>query len=294
MLPVVFSHANSFPAGTYALLFAQLKQRGIRVQALERFGHDPRFPVTNNWPHLVEQLAEFIRSQTPADASTVPYLVGHSLGGFLSIMVAAKYPELARGVLMLDSPLVAGWRAATLDMAKRTQLVGTVSPGKVSQRRRSQWPSLQEAQSYFASKKLFARWHPQVLADYLSHGLETVSSNSPSDAHSTAPGALQLRFAREVETNIYNTLPHNLSSWLSQHRLKCPVAFIGGRQSVEVKHVGMELTRRITQGRINTLDGTHLFPMEQPEACAAAIEAALLNLEYVRRHAEPADPAPAA
>jgi len=45
--------------------------------------------------------------------------------------------------------------------------------------------------------------------------------------------------------------------------------------------VGMALTRRITGGRIMMLDGSHLFPMEQPLATAAAIEAALLNLSSI-------------
>ncbi len=34
------------------------------------------------------------------------YFVGHSLGGFVSLMTAAQTPELARGVLLLDSPLL--------------------------------------------------------------------------------------------------------------------------------------------------------------------------------------------
>ncbi|MEG2977861.1 MAG: alpha/beta fold hydrolase, partial [Comamonas sp.] len=171
----------------------------------------------------VEQLADFIRSQNHRWGDP-PFLVGHSLGGFLSVMVAAKYPELARGVLMLDSPLIAGWRATTLGVAKHTTLVGAVSPGKVSQRRRNRWPNMQEAQAYFQSRALFSQWHPQVLRDYLQHGLEADTD-----------GQLHLRFTREVETAIYNTLPHNLSSWLSRHPLRCPVAFIGGRMSVEIK-----------------------------------------------------------
>jgi len=41
------------------------------------------------------------------------------------------------------------------------------------------------------------------------------------------------------------------------------------------------MTQRITQGRVTMLDGSHLFPMEQPRATAAAIEAALLNLAHI-------------
>jgi hypothetical protein len=38
------------------------------------------------------------------------------------------------------------------------------------------------------------------------------------------------------------------------------------------------MTRRVTQGRIAMLDGSHLFPMEKPLATAAAIEAFLRAL----------------
>jgi pimeloyl-ACP methyl ester carboxylesterase len=56
------------------------------------------------------------------------FLVGHSLGGILSVMAAARHPELARGVLMLDSPLIGGWRATTVGVAKRTQVVAPSRP----------------------------------------------------------------------------------------------------------------------------------------------------------------------
>ena len=48
-----------------------------------------------------------------------------------------------------------------------------------------------------------------------------------------------------------------------------------------MRQVGMAMTQRITQGRVTMLDGSHLFPMEQPRATAAAIEAALLNLAHI-------------
>ena len=67
---------------------------------------------------------------------------------------------------------------------------------------------------------------------------------------------------------------------LRRHPLKCPVAFIGGRQSEEMQQVGMAMTQHVTQGRIMMLDGSHLFPMEKPVATAAAIEAALRGFDF--------------
>jgi pimeloyl-ACP methyl ester carboxylesterase len=265
MPPVVFSHGNSFPATTYRVMLDSLRNRGFSVDAIEKFGHDPEYPVTDNWPHLVQQLGDF--AQAVADKAGGPvFLVGHSLGGFLSLMCAARRPALAKGVVLLDSPLLGGWRADTLSLVKRTPLMKTMSPSLVSRKRRNSWADREAVFEHFRSKKAFAKWDEQVLHDYIDHG--TLEGDD----------ARTLSFDREVETAIYDTLPHNLSALLRRHPLKCPVAFIGGRQSREMKQVGMAMTEQVTKGRISMLDGTHLFPMEKPIATAAAVEAALRNL----------------
>lgn len=262
---IVFSHANSFPASTYGVLFKSLRSRGYTVKAVDKFGHDPKYPVTNNWPLMVQQLHDLARRETDK-AGEPAWLVGHSLGGFLSLMCAARHPELAKGVLLIDSPILGGWRATTLGVIKRTQLVGSVSPGAVSRRRKNAWPDAHAVLEHFRHKKAFAKWAPQVLADYVAHGTHEVD------------GQRVLAFDRDVETAIYNTLPDNLDRLLKRHPLKCPVAFIGGTRSEEMKQVGMTMTEQVVKGRIMMLDGSHLFPMEKPLATAAAIEASLRGM----------------
>ena len=276
---IVFSHANSFPASTYRVLFKSLRARGHTVRAIEKFGHDPRYPVTSNWPHLVRQLADFAAPEIEAHGQGA-WLVGHSLGGFLSLMCAARQPQLGghavRGVVLIDSPVLGGWRARTLELIKRTQLVGSVSPGKISHKRRNTWPDAGAAQAHFASKKAFAAWDPQVLHDYIAHG-----TCDQTDAHGKQHRTLA--FNREVETLIYNTLPHNLDRLLRRHPLQCPVGFVGGTRSLEMKQVGMAMTHRLVgnqhPGRLAMVEGSHLFPMEQPLETAAAIDTMLQALQ---------------
>lgn len=274
---IIFSHANSFPASTYGVLFKSLRARGHQVRALEKFGHDPAYPVTSNWPHLVQQLADFAGAEIQRHGQPA-WLVGHSLGGFLSVMCAARHPKLGghgvRGVVLIDSPVLGGWRARTLELIKRTQLVGSLSPGKISRKRRHQWPDRDAALAHFASKRSFAAWHPQVLADYIDHG--TVDADTPQGLRRV------LAFDRDVETAIYNTLPHNLDRLLRRHPLQCPVGFIGGTASQEMRQVGMAMTLRLVgrdrPQRLQMIEGSHLFPMEKPQETAAALERVLADL----------------
>jgi len=252
---IVFSHANGFPAGTYRLIFEAWRAAGFEVHAIEKYGHDPRFPVTGNWPHLRAQLIDFIEHEVGGPA----VLVGHSLGGYLSLMAASRRPDLASGLVMLDSPLLSGWKARAVQVAKAAGIGERFSPGHVSKRRRQQWDSADAAFEHFAAKPAFARWAPGMLRDYIASGTEP---------HGTQR---RLSFHRDIETAIYNTLPHHLARVLRAHPLQCPAAFVRGSTSQEVRQVGLRATERLVHGRIRTIEGSHLFPLERPAQTAAEV-----------------------
>ncbi|MDD5029464.1 MAG: aminotransferase class I/II-fold pyridoxal phosphate-dependent enzyme, partial [Rhodoferax sp.] len=124
----------------------------------------------------------------------------------------------------------------------------------------------------------YVSYHPSIS---LTHGTGIAVPTFAKDNFALTAEALRAAWqpgAKIVETAIYNTLPDNLDALLRQHPVRCPVSFIGGTHSAEMKQVGMALTQRVTQGRILMIDGSHLFPMEKPLATAAAIETTLLNM----------------
>jgi pimeloyl-ACP methyl ester carboxylesterase len=251
---LIFSHANGFPASTYRKLFGLLAPP-YRIAAVEMYGHNPRYPVTDNWPHLVDELLALIEREAVNEQAL---LVGHSLGGFLSLMAAHKLPQRVRGVILLDSPIVAGWRARGLRLAKRLGIEERLSPARFAKQRRTHWPSVDDALRHFRSKPLFAHWDAQMLRDYVEHG--TVQDGD----------ARKLAFSREVEYWIFRHFPDHLPRFV-RRPFPVPVAFVGGTHSAEVRMVGTRDTLRVTEGRMRWIEGGHLFPMEKPEETAQAI-----------------------
>jgi pimeloyl-ACP methyl ester carboxylesterase len=244
-----FTHGNSYPSGSYGRLLGELG-RDYDVRTTDMLGHDPRFPVDDNWHALIDELiAQLERYDAPA------ILVGHSLGGAVGMLAAWRRPDLARCVVMLDSPVVAGWRAVVWRVAKALGLGRKLSPGGVAERRRNVWPSRQAAWDHFMAKPIFQAWAPGALDDYLEHGL------------TPHPDGVQLRFDREVEAAIYTSLPHDMAAVL-RAPFPVPIGFIAGTRSEELRQAGLAATRKLVGENLVTIEGTHLYPMESPQLTA--------------------------
>lgn len=244
-----FTHGNSFPAGVYTRYLDGLRAR-YEVRASDMLGHDPLHPVTDGWPGLVDELCAQLRSYgEPA------ILVGHSLGGMLSLMAARQAPQLVRCVVMLDSPVVTGWRAFLLRRFKALGWLDKVSPSRFSVKRRMLWPDPASAHAHFAAKDIFAAWAPGVLDDYIAHGLKPHEQG------------VQLRFDRDVETAIYRSLPDHMAQ-VVKPPFPVPVGFIGGTDSAELRQAGLTASRKLVGANFLQIEGGHLFPMESPAQAA--------------------------
>jgi pimeloyl-ACP methyl ester carboxylesterase len=259
-LPLLhFAHGNSYPGGTYGRLL-DLLARDFDVRFSDRLGHDPRFPLRDNWAGLVDELiAQLDAYDRPA------ILVGHSMGGAVSLLAARRRPDLARCVVLLDAPIVAGWRALVWGAAKALGLGRRLSPGAVAERRRDTWPSRDAARAHFLAKPLFRAWAPGALDDYLDHGL------------APHPDGVALRFDRGIEATLYATLPSTMGGIL-RRPFPVPVGFIAGDGSEELRRAGLDATRRLVGDRFATIPGTHLYPMEAPDACAALVRGMVARL----------------
>jgi pimeloyl-ACP methyl ester carboxylesterase len=219
----------------------------FKVSWIEAIGTDPRYPPTEGWPRLVDQLIESIREPV--------YGVGHSLGGYLSYLAAVRRPELFRAIVLLDAPIIGPFRGSMLGATKRLGIVDRVTPAGATRDRRSSWQTREEAKAHFRSRPLFHHFTDACLDDYLTHGLIE------------SAGGLRLKIDPAIEYQIYRTIPHDMMRHLRE--LRVPAAFIGGADSDVVRRVRLAGMR--PKFRMRKAPGGHLFPFEHPRAAAASI-----------------------
>ncbi|WP_447591594.1 alpha/beta fold hydrolase [Aquipseudomonas campi] len=248
---IFFAHANGFPSATYGKLFAALAP-DYRVTHLEQHGHDPRFPVDDNWNNLVDELILHVAQQEQ------PVLgVGHSLGGVLHYHAALRRPELYRGVVLLDSPLLTGLDRMVIRAAKRFGFIDRITPAARTVGRREAFGDMAEARDYFAGKALFSRFDPECLDAYVRHGLRIEGQG------------LRLRFNPATEIDIYRSVPHTSPGRPQQ--LQVPLAVVRGRHSRVVLPHHARQAGRAPRGEYLTLPGGHMFPLERPDETATLL-----------------------
>lgn len=249
---IFFAHANGFPSATYGKLFAALAP-DYKVRHLAQHGHDPRFPVGDNWQQLVDELLHHLAEQ---DAPV--WGVGHSLGGVLHLHAALRQPQYYRGVVMLDSPVLTRADQWLIRAAKRFGFIDRITPAGRTLGRREAFTDRDSARDYFSAKTLFRDFDRDCLEAYLEHGLRT------------ADDGLRLRFDAAIEIGIYRSIPHQ--SPAPARQLQLPLAMVRGQSSRVVRRHHALAVRRMPQGEYHSVPGGHMFPLERPVDTASLIK----------------------
>lgn len=241
-----FAHANGFPSKTYRQFFAALPNH-YKVNAKEKYGHESRFPVSNNWEHLVQEMIEFVEQNNDEPV----YAVGHSFGAVLSLQVCCTRPDLFKGLILMEPPAFTGWHSHGIRFMKWTGLTSRFTPAGKAETRKQVWQKGEDIHGYFRGKPLFNQFSDESLQDYVEAGIE-----KKDEAHT-------LSFKASVEASIFHSVPHNL------HYLK-------GKLSVPATLVTAATGGVLSSGLIKSLlrtfpmehkqfrRGGHLFPLEQP------------------------------
>ena len=247
-----FAHGNGFPSPCYGQL---LKSLGTRYDCcyIEKVGHNPEFPVGENWHFLSDEIIDSVRKQ----ASKPVIAVGHSLGGVLSLIAAMKEPALFKTVIMLDAPIIGPFKSSMVRLAKVLGIIDRVTPAARTRNRRKHWPTKELLWTYLKEKELFRTFTDACLQDYIDYGMKKT------------PEGYFLDFDRHIEYLIYKTLPHELHTY--KGKLTVPTDLIYGDQSTVIDNADRRYMRKHYHINSHKITGSHMFPMECPEKVAMLI-----------------------
>jgi len=252
-------HATGFHARCWDRVIAALPA-GTHVIAPDLRGHGRSFRPASlrDWTDIADDIVALTSS-----LETGPlFAVGHSMGGFVAALVAARLPGRFSGLLLVDPVLMPPdiyhqrWGEAEADPASHP----------VS-RRRNHWDSAEEMIARFADRPPYSGWKREVLEDYCRYGLV------PAKA-----GGLELACPPTLEASAYiGSGGRDVYPLIAT--IECPVTVLrarnGERSSAldfSISPTWPELADHFRNGRdLHWSDLTHFIPMEAPERLAALI-----------------------
>lgn len=212
-----------------------------------------------------ETIAEFIR-KLKLDR---PLLVGHSLGGALSLSIALNHPDVAGG-LALIAPLTQV--EAEADVAPVFKPLIIRSP---AMRRAVAW-TLATPMGMVKTKEVLKQiFAPEPVPEDFGTAGGGLLAMRPSNFYASSSDVVDLEGELEGMVERYATL-------------SVPVSILYGRGDnllAYAKH-GERTAAEIPGGRVEVVEGGHMLPFTQPELSAAFVRRAATRLEQAdARHA---------
>lgn len=249
-ITINFAHANGFPVSSYKQFMAHLP-KNIRVIAKEQYGHEPHFPISNNWENQIQEMIQFVEN----NADGPVYGVGHSFGALLTLVTSCARPDLFKGVLLMEPPAFTGWVSFALKWFKKAGLSDKFTPSGKARTRRAKWAHDEDMVQYFRGKTLFNDFSDQGIQDYVEAATDTDKEGR------------KLSFQAEVEADIFKHCPHNLKSLKGKLAVPATLVTATKQPVLNPAQVRQLLNYFPAKHHINHGAG-HLFPLEQPSSAA--------------------------
>ena len=257
---IVFLHANGFPPGTYTSFLSAINSLG-RISTLE---HRPLWtkdaPMFLDWRVYADDAIKTLERE----AKRPVWLVGHSMGGAISLLIARKAPHLVKGVVGLDPVTISSRFLAFSRLAFR------LWPDKPKMIRGAlgrphQFDSHEAAFEFYRTKRAFSGIADKELMDYV------LAAHAPSER------GVDLRYSGAWEACVYRS-PPNL--WKSFARIQKPIHILGGAHSYVITASVAKRLKQIPNLNFQSVDAGHLMPLEKPQETAAFVTKSILSHEH--------------
>ena len=251
-------HATGFHARCWDQVVAALPgDRHIVAVDLPGHGRSFRPETLGDWMTIGNAAGAFVSAQFDRPV----FGVGHSMGGYLAVRLAAKLPQAFSGLLLVDPVIMP---PAAYQQTPR-QLMVAEHPVA---RRRNRWDSADQMITHFAARPPYASWRPDVLADYCRFGLVKAADGE----------GLELACPPQLEASAYmGSAGNNPHAMLDQ--VHCPVTVLRARNGergstidFSISPTWPELASALPNAvDLHWSDLSHFIPMEAPDRLAGLI-----------------------
>lgn len=250
--PLVFFHANGFPPAMYQQMLKPLTEHYNVSAVYQR----PLWPLPvpddfKNWHVMIDDACRYIAAQ-PKPVT----LVGHSMGGIISIICAVREPEKVKKLILLDPVILQPhliWIMRNLParFRKKLPLVDKTL------RRPDHFKTIESGFKFHRRVRGFKQIPDAILQQYMEEGLYPVEDG------------FKLSYSREWEAAIYQTVPW---AWSSIKTLSTETVVIRGTNSDTLLPETIKRLQRKKPGiKMVEIEGGHLFPLEVPAETAALV-----------------------
>ncbi|NEX94776.1 alpha/beta hydrolase [Caulobacter sp. 17J65-9] len=257
---VVFLHANGFNALTYRSILAPLSA-SLRIVAPDLRGHGAtRLPAEPRGRKSWDDYRDDLGALLDVLGGPPVTLAGHSMGGTVALLAAAKRPQRVSNLVMFDPVIWSPLQSALMHLPGAQTLGRARAPiALAAARRRAVFDSRADAFQAYKGRGAFKTWPDTVLADYVAGGFVE-----------RAEGGVELACSPEWETS--NFVSQANRPWKALGALERPVRILRAPHSVTC-HVGdaAAFRRKHPHATVETVEGSHFFPMERADLVRDAV-----------------------
>ncbi|NOY68736.1 MAG: alpha/beta hydrolase [Deltaproteobacteria bacterium] len=207
-----------------------------------------------SWLTLAEDLAAFLTALGPEN----PFIVGHSMGGAVAAICAAKF-GLSFKKMLLFEPIFLPRNFYGMKIRVDQHPLASRSIN-----RKNSWESRDNALSYLKSKPLFASWDNEALELYVTFGMVEAGD-----------GSLELACTPQHEAALFmGSIAYD--PWPVLSKVDCPVLVVEAEHSENKGKIPFrQASELFPNGEFKIMSGAgHLIPMEKP------VETADLIMEF--------------
>lgn len=261
-VPVVWSHATGFHGRVFDAAIAELASiaPGRFVSTTFDYRGHGDTPAPAGWGVDWDGYGDDARcvARAARDAGGSPVVgVGHSMGGAGLIMAALREPSCFAALVVCE-PIVFPPEVRAAPRGDNPLSAG-------ARRRRTAFPSADEAVANFSAKPPLSSLDPRVLADYVAHGFGPADPSDPS-------GPVVLKCAPELEARTYEMGARH-DTWEALERLDVPTWVVAGAvEPMRPSAFARRIAERIPGATyVEWPDLGHFAPLEDPARIARLV-----------------------